>query len=278
MVSIPVRPSAAYEEAGIVAKVVIVGDSGVGKSALLNRYCHNIFTKNYLATIGVDFSLARLMMDFPSPDGGTPSKRSVRLQIWDTAGQDRFKTIAQVYYRGANAIVAAFDLTDHTSFENVENWLREVNVHRITNDARPNGNAAVWIVGTKSDLVTAPFGSAARRAVMRSEAENLVRELKCAGYFETSALSETLWDGDGSDGPAKGPEVFSIPRADATPLAQMFHDIATSIVAYHLETNNLPTVAERRKVFNGGALPPRGGTRSGLQKCLRALLPAAFDW
>ena len=97
-------------------KLVIIGDSGVGKSCILLRFSDDTFTENYYSTIGVDFR-------FKCVDIG---ERKCKLQIWDTAGQERFKTVTSAYYRGADGIIIVFDQTDRESFNNVQHWIDDI--------------------------------------------------------------------------------------------------------------------------------------------------------
>ena len=97
-------------------KLVIIGDSGVGKSCLLLRFADDTFTENYYSTIGVDFRFKCLEI----------GERKCKLQIWDTAGQERFKTVTSAYYRGADGIIIVFDQTDRDSYKNVQNWIEDI--------------------------------------------------------------------------------------------------------------------------------------------------------
>ncbi len=97
-------------------KLVIIGDSGVGKSCLLLRFADDTFTENYYSTIGVDFRFKCLEI----------GERKCKLQIWDTAGQERFKTVTSAYYRGADGIIIVFDQTEKDSFNNIENWIEDI--------------------------------------------------------------------------------------------------------------------------------------------------------
>jgi len=92
-----------------MAKVIIIGDSGVGKTNLITRFCENTFKDSYVATIGVDFKIKTMSV----------GERKYKLQIWDTAGQERFKNITQTYYKGAAGIILAFSIVDRNSFENI---------------------------------------------------------------------------------------------------------------------------------------------------------------
>eukprot|EP01016_Furgasonia_blochmanni_P008032 TRINITY_DN13225_c0_g2_i1.p1 TRINITY_DN13225_c0_g2~~TRINITY_DN13225_c0_g2_i1.p1 ORF type:complete len:212 (+),score=17.95 TRINITY_DN13225_c0_g2_i1:122-757(+) len=118
-----------------LVKVVIVGDSGVGKTCLLVRYTEQNFITHHLVTIGIDFKFKNLEVN---------GKR-LRLQIWDTAGQERFRTIANTYYRSSSGIILAYSSGDRSSFNNVENWLKQIN-------ANADESVCKIIVATKCDL------------------------------------------------------------------------------------------------------------------------------
>ena len=116
-------------------KILIIGNSGVGKSCLLVRFADDIYQENYIATIGVDFKIKTLDVD----------EKNVKLQIWDTAGQDRFRNITASYYRGAAGIAIVYDITDPDSFNNINSWLIEV---------EKNASKSVYkiLIGNKCDL------------------------------------------------------------------------------------------------------------------------------
>ncbi|XP_053521080.1 ras-related protein Rab-36 isoform X3 [Artibeus jamaicensis] len=120
-----------------LSKVVVVGDLYVGKTSLIHRFCKNIFDCNYKATIGVDFEIERFEI------AGIPYS----LQIWDTAGQEKFKCIASAYYRGAQVIITAFDLTDVQTLDHTRQWLEDA-----LRENEP-GSCFVFLVGTKKDLL-----------------------------------------------------------------------------------------------------------------------------
>lgn len=100
-------------------KLLLIGDSGVGKSCLLLRFSEDSFTPSFITTIGIDFKIRTIEID---------GKR-IKLQIWDTAGQERFRTITTVYYRGAMGILLVYDVTDQKSFENIKTWFGNVEQH-----------------------------------------------------------------------------------------------------------------------------------------------------
>jgi small GTP-binding protein len=141
-------------------KILVIGDSAVGKSCLLLRYTDNKFTETFLTTIGVDFKTK-----FIDIDG-----RKVKLQIWDTAGQEKFRSITKAYYRGAHGIMVVFDLSRRETFNQVKNWIDSI---------RDSSSEVIDIVlvGNKADLP---------RAVQKDEAERLASETGIS-YFETSA-------------------------------------------------------------------------------------------
>ncbi|KAF7702752.1 Ras-related protein Rab-1A [Cucumispora dikerogammari] len=146
-------------------KYILIGESGVGKTSLIARFCDEIYTNSYTATIGVDFKIKTVEVN----------NRFIKLQIWDTAGQERFKTITTSYYRGAHCIIVVFDLTNLESFEKIENWLKEVRKHA-------KEDAQILILGNKVD-------DTARREVDRSLVEEylMAENIPIGHYFEVSA-------------------------------------------------------------------------------------------
>jgi Ras-related protein Rab-7A len=96
----------------VLLKVIILGDSGVGKTSLMNQYVSNRFSEQYKATIGADFLTKEVMID----------DKLVTLQIWDTAGQERFQSLGVAFFRGADACILVYDMTDGKTFESLDKW------------------------------------------------------------------------------------------------------------------------------------------------------------
>lgn len=122
-------------------KVVLVGEGSVGKTAILDQYVHGSFTGRYKATIGADFETKEILVD----------GRRTCLQIWDTASQERFKSLGSVFYRGSDACVLVYDLCNATSFQQLEKWAEEF---LIQADASPSLFPFI-VLGNKKDLVDA---------------------------------------------------------------------------------------------------------------------------
>ena len=116
-------------------KLLLIGNSGVGKSCILMRYADNSFTENFFNTIGVDFKIKTI----------TLNDQVIKMQIWDTAGQDRFRTLTSSYYRGAHGIIIVYDVTNKDSFDNVKQWMQEI-------EKFASENVNKLLVGNKSDL------------------------------------------------------------------------------------------------------------------------------
>eukprot|EP01119_Soliformovum_irregulare_P020989 TRINITY_DN6879_c0_g1_i2.p1 TRINITY_DN6879_c0_g1~~TRINITY_DN6879_c0_g1_i2.p1 ORF type:complete len:257 (-),score=46.91 TRINITY_DN6879_c0_g1_i2:494-1264(-) len=116
-------------------KIIVVGDHSAGKTCLVRRYCENVYTEGYKATIGVDFVYKQFNI----------LGREFTLHIWDTAGQEQFRSVSKAYFRGATGVILAFDLGDPRSFESTKQWLEEVKKEN-------RGEFVIFQVGLKSDL------------------------------------------------------------------------------------------------------------------------------
>ncbi|KAL3615113.1 Ras-related protein RABA1f [Castilleja foliolosa] len=125
----------ADEDYDYLFKVVLIGDSGVGKSNLLSRFTKNEFSQQSKSTIGVEFATRSIHVD----------DKVVKAQIWDTAGQERYRAITSAYYRGAVGALLVYDVTRNVTFENVERWLKELRGHT-------DSNIVIMLVGNKADL------------------------------------------------------------------------------------------------------------------------------
>jgi len=147
-------------------KLLLIGDSGVGKSCLLLRFADDTYTESYISTIGVDFKIRTIELE----------GKTVKLQIWDTAGQERFRTITSSYYRGAHGIIVVYDVTDNDTFTNVKQWLQEI-------DRYASEGVNKLLVGNKSDLT-------GKKVVEYSVAKEFAEQLGIT-FLETSAKNAT---------------------------------------------------------------------------------------
>lgn len=147
-------------------KVVLIGDSGVGKSNLLSRFTRNEFCLESKSTIGVEFATRSIQVD----------AKTIKAQIWDTAGQERYRAITSAYYRGAVGALLVYDMTKALTFENVERWLKELRDHA-------DANIVIMLVGNKSDLRHL-------RSVSTEDAQAFC-EREGLSFIETSALEST---------------------------------------------------------------------------------------
>ena len=143
-------------------KFIIIGSSGVGKTALLKRLVEDSFTEESQSTIGVEFDSTVIQVD----------DRQVKLQIWDTAGQERFRSIAKAYFRNAVGVLLVFDITERKTFDDLTVWLNDVH-------ALCDPNVVVQMIGNKADL-------ADQRQVTLAEAEGFAEHQQLQ-YLETSA-------------------------------------------------------------------------------------------
>ena len=142
-------------------KILIIGDSNVGKTSILLQYTSNFFQETHIATIGVEFKLKEIMLD----------NIEYKLNIWDTAGQERFKAITKSFFKAADGIVFVYDVTNKPSFENIKNWIKDA--ESKANDFK------IIIVGNKIDLNDS-------REVSFEEGKNFAKKKNCP-FFESSA-------------------------------------------------------------------------------------------
>ncbi|CAK9235702.1 unnamed protein product [Sphagnum jensenii] len=156
----------ADDEYDYLFKVVLIGDSGVGKSNLLSRFTRNEFCLESKSTIGVEFATRSIQVD----------GKTIKAQIWDTAGQERYRAITSAYYRGAVGALLVYDITKHVTYENVERWLKELRDHA-------DSNIVIMLVGNKSDLKHL-------RGVPTDDAQAF-SEKEGLSFIETSALEST---------------------------------------------------------------------------------------
>ena len=146
-----------------IFKVLILGDSAVGKTCFLLRYADDTFVDNHISTIGLDYRLKMINL---------PDSKMVKMQIWDTAGQDRFRAITKNYYKGAHGIILIYDVTSAITFSNIKNWLLQIKENT-------SEKIKIVLVANKIDDIT-------NRVVEKVEGENLAKEYDI-NYFETSA-------------------------------------------------------------------------------------------
>ncbi len=144
-------------------KLLTLGDSAVGKTALLLQYTQHEFEPEFMTTIGIDFRLKTLT----AKDG-----QSTKIQIWDTAGQERFRTITRNYYRDVSGILMIYDITSQSSFNNVTNWMKDIQTYA-------NSNVKIILIGNKSDLNT-------RRVITTQQGQALAKTYNIP-FIESSA-------------------------------------------------------------------------------------------
>ncbi|CAF2067239.1 ras-related protein RABA4b [Brassica napus] len=149
-----------------VFKVVLIGDSAVGKSQLLARFARDEFSLDSKATIGVEFQTRTLTIE----------EKSVKAQIWDTAGQERYRAVTSAYYRGAVGAMLVYDITKRETFDHIPRWLEELRAHA-------DKNIVIILIGNKSDLED-------QRAIPTEDAKEFA-EKEGLFFLETSALNAT---------------------------------------------------------------------------------------
>ncbi|BES98123.1 unnamed protein product [Nesidiocoris tenuis] len=150
----------------VLLKVIILGDSGVGKTSLMNQYVNKKFSYQYKATIGADFLTKEVMVD----------DRVVTMQIWDTAGQERFQSLGVAFYRGADCCVLVFDVAAPNTFKSLDSWRDEFLIQACPRDPE---NFPFVVLGNKVDLEN--------RAVSVKRAQQWCQAKNNIPYYETSA-------------------------------------------------------------------------------------------
>ncbi|KAK6120014.1 hypothetical protein DH2020_046254 [Rehmannia glutinosa] len=156
----------ASQKIDYVFKVVLIGDSAVGKSQILSRFARNEFSLDSKATIGVEFQTRTLVIEH----------KSVKAQIWDTAGQERYRAVTSAYYRGAVGAMLVYDITKRQTFDHIPRWLEELRAHA-------DKNIVIILIGNKSDLED-------NRAVPTEDAKEFAQK-EGLFFLETSALEAT---------------------------------------------------------------------------------------
>ncbi|XP_054152902.1 ras-related protein Rab-10-like [Oppia nitens] len=146
----------------LLFKLLLIGDSGVGKTCILFRFSDDAFNTTFISTIGIDFKIKTIEL----------RGKRIKLQIWDTAGQERFHTITTSYYRGAMGIMLVYDITNPKSFDNIAKWLRNIDEHA-------NEDVEKMILGNKCDMED-------KRVISRERGETIAREHSIR-FLETSA-------------------------------------------------------------------------------------------
>lgn len=144
-------------------KIIIIGNTNVGKSCILTKFIDNEFISHNTTTIGVDYKTYYT----------TYLDKDIKLLIWDTAGQERFKSITKTFYKGVQVVIICFDLTNYDSFEDIDIWMEEIKKEKLN-------SPIIILVGTKSDLTSS-------RVITKEEALKKITQLKLDAYFETSA-------------------------------------------------------------------------------------------
>ena len=153
------------KEVEFVFKILLLGDSEVGKSCFLMRYSDNVFVENYITTIGLDYKLKNVKLD---------SGKTIKVQLWDTAGQDKYRTIAKNYFKGYHGILLLYDVKKQSSFQNIRDWIQDIR-------EEVSQKAIIFLIGNKIDLVD-------KRKISKEKGIELAEEYKLP-FFEASAKS-----------------------------------------------------------------------------------------
>ena len=154
-----------YSKFDLSFKLIVIGDSGVGKSCLTTMATKNIFEESYSATIGFEFFTFNIKLN----------GKIIKLQIWDTCGQELYRSLITNFYRNSSLAIIVYNVTDRNSFENVDLWFKELRTHS-------NPNVKVFLIGNKIDLDD-------QRKVQTEEGEKYTEQYKINKFYETSAKS-----------------------------------------------------------------------------------------
>lgn len=157
------RTDAADQSFDYMFKILIIGNSSVGKTSFLCRYSDNYFSPSFVSTVGIDFKVKTVI---------SRQKKKVKLQLWDTAGQERYRTITTAYYRNAMGFVLMYDITSETSFHAIQDWCSQIKTYSWE-------NAQVVLVGNKCDLEEA-------RVISKEHGSHLAQQIGVE-FFESSA-------------------------------------------------------------------------------------------
>ncbi|MCQ2817415.1 MAG: GTP-binding protein [archaeon] len=149
-------------------KIILVGDSAVGKTSIINRFINNNFSDNYRCTVGVEYKLKSLFLD---------NSTKIELRIWDTCGSEQYLALTKQFFRDSNGAILVFDLTNRTSFEHLENWMKEI-------ELSAPANCQIYLVGNKADLED-------QKTVGKNEILNFLGSHLNVKYMDVSAKNGT---------------------------------------------------------------------------------------
>ena len=150
------------EHSDIKVKIMLIGDSNVGKTSIIKRYCKNIFSKSHISTVGIDLETKNIKI----------GKQIINLQLWDTAGQERYRGLSKNYYNNSDAFIIVYDITNSKSFENVTNWIMQIKENA-------SENVKIVLFGNKSDLED-------QRIINEEEGKKFAKDNNI-NFYETSA-------------------------------------------------------------------------------------------
>lgn len=194
-------------------RVIIVGDTCVGKSCLLLKFTENSFKDSHDVTLGVEFGTRSISIE----------EKPIKLQIWDTSGQESFRSITRSFYRRADAVILVFDLTARHTFDNCTHWLEEIKQNS-------SSDVAIFLAGNQADLISTQSESI---EITEAEALELVNKHQLCGYLETSAKT--------------GENVEQLFLNTASELLLRFKDKKESVIRTEKLEIQLPTAARKNK-------------------------------